>query len=151
MLTTDYPKLKEKLVSLSVTIMKDIELLPNKLYYGEMVIPAGATKTFEKTFNIVAARGDSLKILKAVPSRDDITVKIQEVQPGKSYRGTVWVRPTSRLGAYTGSIKISTNIPKSKEIVLDIIGTVRVGDASAPRSEAKAIDESARPAAKGKK
>jgi hypothetical protein len=150
-LTTDYPKLREKNVPLSITIMKDVELHPDKLYYGEMVIPAGATKTFDKTFNIVAARGDSLKILKAVPNRDDITVKIQEVQPGKSYRGTVWVRPSSRLGQYTGSIKLYTNIPKFKEIVLDIVGSVRVGEASATRPEVKVIDENARPPAKGKK
>jgi len=135
-LATDYPKLKEKMVNLAVTIMKDVELFPDKLYFGEMVIPPGATKAFDRTFSIVAARGDSLKVLRAVPSRDDITVKIQELQPGKSYRGTVWVRPTSRLGQYAGSIKFYTNYPKYKELVLDIVGSVRVGDSSdnAPRS-----------------
>jgi hypothetical protein len=57
-------------------------------------------------------------------------VKIQELQPGKSYRGTVWVRPTSRLGQYAGSIKFYTNYPKYKELVLDVVGSVRVGDSS---------------------
>jgi hypothetical protein len=136
-LTTDYPKLKEKNVTLAITVMNDVELQPVKLYYGEMVIPPGATKAFEKTFTIVAARGDSLKVLSAVPSGNDITVKIQEVRPGQSYRGTVWVRPTSRLGQYTGSIKIRTNYSKRKELVLDIAGSVRVGDSSEGASRGK--------------
>ena len=136
-LTTDYPKLKEKNVALAITIMNDVELHPVKLYYGEMVIPAGATQAFEKTFNVVAARGDSLKVLSAVASRDDITVNIQEVRPGQSYRGTVWVRPTSRLGQYTGSIKIRTNYSKHKELVLDIVGSVRVGNSSEGASPGK--------------
>ena len=136
-LTTDYPKLKEKNVALAITIMNDVALHPVKLYYGEMVIPAGATKAFEKTFDIVAARGDSLKVLSAVASRDDMTVKIQEVRPGQSYRGTVWVRPTSRLGQYTGSIKIRTNYSKHEELVLDIVGSVRVGNSSEGASPGK--------------
>ena len=136
-LTTDHPKLREKHVPVSITIMKDVELQPEKLYYGEMVIPAGATKPFERTFTIVTARGDSLKILNAFPSRDDVTVKIQEVKPGKLYRGTVWVRPTSRLGQYTASIKIQTNYKNYEELVLSIVGSVRVGESSASGSPAK--------------
>jgi hypothetical protein len=136
-LTTDYPKIKEKSMPMSIIVQKDVEVYPDRLYFGEMVIPAGATKAFDRPFNIVAARGDSLKILKAVPNRDDMTVKIQELQPGKSFRGTVWVRPSSRLGQYAGSIKIYTNNPRFKEIVLDIVGSIRVGEpaAGAPTSK----------------
>ncbi|MGD1048852.1 MAG: hypothetical protein ABR899_08900, partial [Candidatus Krumholzibacteriaceae bacterium] len=130
-LTTDYPKLPEKTLSMSIIVQNDVQLYPDRLYFGEMLIPAGATKPFDRTFNIVAARGDSLKILKAVPSREDMTVKIQELQPGKSFRGTVWVRPETRLGQYAGSIKIYTNYPKYKELTLDIVGSVRVGEGSA--------------------
>ncbi len=128
LLTTDYPKIKEKSVSMSILVQKDVEIYPDRLYFGEMVIPAGATKAFDRTFNVVAARGDSLKILKAVPNRDDMTVKIQEMQPGKSFRGTVWIRPSSRLGQYAGSVKIYTNNPRFKEIILDIVGSIRVGE-----------------------
>jgi hypothetical protein len=127
-LTTDYPKIKEKSVSMSILVQKDVELYPDRLYFGEMVIPAGATKAFDRTFNVVAARGDSLKILKVVPNRDDMTVKIQEMQPGKTFRGTVWIRPSSRLGQYAGSVRIYTNNPRFKEIVLDIVGSIRVGE-----------------------
>lgn len=134
-LTTDHPKLKQKTVPVSITIMKDVELQPEKLYYGEMVIPAGATKPFERTFTIVAARGDSLKILNAEPSKDDVTVKIQEVRPGKMYRGTVWVRPTSRLGQYTASVNIRTNYKNFEKLVLNIVGSVRVGDAGSSSQE----------------
>jgi hypothetical protein len=127
-LTTDFPKIKEKTIPMSLIVQKDVEIFPDRLYYGEMIIPPGATKSFDRTFNIVSARGDSLKILKAVPNRDDMTVKIQEVQPGKSFRGTVWIRPSSRLGQYAGSIRIYTNNPKNPEIVLDVVGSIRVGE-----------------------
>lgn len=129
-LTTDFPKIREKSISMSIIVQKEVEIYPDRLYYGEMIIPPGATKAFDRTFNIVAARGDSLKIIKAVPNRDDMTVKIQEVQPGKSFRGTVWIRPSSRLGQYAGSIKIYTNNPKNPEIILDIVGSIRVGEAA---------------------
>jgi hypothetical protein len=126
-LTTDYPKLKERIVPVALTIMNDVELHPQKLYYGEMVIPPGATKGFDRTFNVIAARGDSLKILGAVSSREDMTVKIQELMPGRSFRGTVLVRPSSKSEQYNGTITISTNYPNYKEIVLDVVGSVRVG------------------------
>jgi hypothetical protein len=126
-LTTDNPKLKERIVPVALTIMNDVELHPQRLYYGEMVIPKGATKGFERSFNIIAARGDSLKVLKAVSSREDMTVKITELMPGKSYRGTVMVRPTSKIDSFSGSIKIYTNYPKYREVVLDVVGSVRVG------------------------
>ena len=48
-LTTDNPKLKEKIVPVAFTIMNDVELHPQRLYYGEMLIPPGATKGFERT------------------------------------------------------------------------------------------------------
>jgi hypothetical protein len=129
-LTTDFPKIKEKSVPMSIIIQKEVEIYPDRLYFGEMIIPPGATKAFDRTFNIVAARGDSLKILKVVPNRDDMTVKIQELQPGKSFRGTVWIRPSSRLGQYAGSVKIYTNNPKEPEMILDVVGSIRVGEAA---------------------
>jgi hypothetical protein len=126
--TTDFAKIKEKSVPMSILIQKEVEIYPDRIYLGEMIIPPGATKAFDKSFNIVAARGDSLKIIKAVPNREDMTVRIQELQPGKSFRGTVTVRPDSRLGQYAGSIKIYTNNPKQPELILDIVGSIRVGE-----------------------
>jgi hypothetical protein len=136
-LTTDNPKLKERNVPVALTIMNDVELHPQRLYYGEMVIPPGATKGFERSFNIIAARGDSLKVIKAVSSRDDMTIKITELMPGKSYRGTVMVRPTSKIDAFSGSVKIYTNYPKYREVVLDVVGSVRVGTGSEDASRGK--------------
>jgi hypothetical protein len=130
-LATDYSKLAEKKLTVVLVVRSDVELLPDPLYFGDMVIPPGATKAFDKTFNVIAARGDSLKIVSAEPSRDDITVNIQELQPGKSFRGTVVVRPSNRIGQYTGFVKIRTNYPKCKELTLDLRGNVRVGDAAA--------------------
>ena len=129
-LATDYPKLKEKYVPVAISVMNDVELHPEKLYFGDMALPSGATTGFTRPFSIVAARGDSLKILKTVPSRDDMTVKIQELVPGKSYRGTVLVRPTSKIVQYEGSIKIYTNYPKCRELTLGVVGSVTAGNAS---------------------
>jgi hypothetical protein len=56
-LTTDFPKIKEKSVPMSIIIQKEVEIYPDRLYFGEMVIPPGATKAFDRTFNIVAAAG----------------------------------------------------------------------------------------------
>ncbi|HVO76484.1 MAG TPA: hypothetical protein VMT60_00730, partial [Candidatus Bathyarchaeia archaeon] len=128
--TTDYPKIPEKTLSLVIVIQRDVQVYPDRLFFGEMVIPPGGTKAFDRMFTIMAARGDSLKILRAVPSRNDMTVKIQELVPHKSFRGMIWVRPESRIGAYAGSVKIYTNYPKFKEITIDIVGSVRVGDGS---------------------
>jgi hypothetical protein len=136
-LATDNPKLREKIVPVAFTIMNDVELHPQRLYYGEMLIPPGASKAFERTFNIIAARGDSLKVLKAVSSRDDMTVKIQELMPGKSYRGTVLVRPTSKIDKFAGSITVFTNYPKYREVVLDVVGSVRVGTGSESSGKGK--------------
>ena len=136
-LTTNFPKIKEKTLPMAIIVQKDVDIYPERLYFGEMIIPPGATKAFDRTFNIVAARGDSLKILKAVPNRSDMTVTIQELQPGKSYRGTVWIRPESRLGQYAGSIKIYTNSPRNPEIILDIVGSIRVGESAEPVTKSK--------------
>jgi hypothetical protein len=129
-LATDYPKLKEKYVPVAISVMADVELHPPKLYFGDMALPAGATTGFTRPFSVVAARGDSLKILKTVPSRDDMTVKVQELVPGKSYRGTVLIRPTSKIVQYDGFIKIYTNYPKCRELTLGVVGNVSAGDAS---------------------
>jgi hypothetical protein len=129
-LLTDYPKMKEKTLKLSVVVAHDVELHPDRLYFGEIVLPPGATRSYERSFSIVAARGDSLKVLKVVPNRKDITVNMKELQPGKSYQGTVSIRPESRIGQYMGSIKIYTNYPNYKELNLDIVGSVRVSDES---------------------
>jgi hypothetical protein len=127
-LTTDNPKLKEKAVPVAITVMPDVAVHPPKIYYGDMTNPPGVTKAFERTFTIVAARGDSLKVLKAVSSRSDMTVKVQEAVPGKSFKGTVVVRPPSKAEQYSGKITITTNYPKYHEITLEVIGSARVGD-----------------------
>ncbi len=136
-LATDNPKIRETIVPVAFTVMNDVELYPQRIYYGEMLIPPGATKGFERSFDIIAARGDSLKIVKVVSSRDDMTVKIQESIPGKSYRGTVLVRPTSKIDRFEGAIKIQTNYPKYREVVLDVVGSVRVGTGSGASSKGK--------------
>ena len=136
-LKTDYAKLPQKLVKFNIVITKDVEVHPDRLFYGEMVLQQGSTKTFDRQFTIVAARGDSLKIVQAIPNRDDITVKLQELVAGKSYKGTVWIRPPARIGQYAGSIKLITNYPKYKELMVDIVGSVRLDEAAGKGSGSK--------------
>ncbi len=57
--------------------------------------------------------------------------------PGKSYRGTVLVRPTSKIDRFAGSVTIYTNYPKYREVVLDVVGSVRVGTGSEGASKGK--------------
>jgi hypothetical protein len=134
-LNTDYPKLPQKVVKFGITVVNDVEIYPDRLFFGEMVLEKGVSKPFDRVFNIIAARGDSLKILKVVPNRDDMTVKIQEQTPGKSFKGTVWVRPPEKIGQYVGSIKIYTNYPKYKELNLDNIGSVRMAEPNEPGTQ----------------
>jgi hypothetical protein len=66
-------------------------------------------------------------VLKAVSSRSDMTVKVQEAVPGKSFKGTVIVRPPAKAEQYSGTITITTNYPKYREISLEVVGSMRVG------------------------
>lgn len=125
-LSTDFPGLPEKKISVRLTISRDVEVHPNKVYLGEMVVPEGTSMSFDRQFRIIAARGDSLKVLSAEPDRTDITVKIQEIQAGKVYKGTVRVRPPSKLGNFEGTIKIKTNYAGYEEIILLVGGRVRL-------------------------
>jgi hypothetical protein len=125
-LTTDFPDLPEKKIPVRLTISRDVEVHPNKVYLGEMVVPEGSSMSFDRQFRIIAARGDSLKILGAEPDREDITVKIQEIQAGKVFKGTVRVRPPSQMGNYDGTVKIKTNYSGYEEITLYVGGRVRL-------------------------
>ena len=124
-LETDYAELKERKVGVRMTVTPDVEVHPNKVFFGEMVVKEGVSKSFDRQIRIIASRSDTLKILKVVPDSDEITVKIQEVQAGKVYKGTVSVRPPSKVGAYQGSIKIYTNYPGYEELRVVIAGAVR--------------------------
>jgi hypothetical protein len=127
-LVTDHPKIGEKAVAMTVIVQKEVEIHPERIYTQEMVVPAGYMKAFDNTFDIVAARGDSLKILKAVPNRGDMTVKIEEIERGKLFRGTITVRPKSTMVQYLGSVKVYTNYPGYRELTVDLEGGVRQAD-----------------------
>ena len=127
-LATDFDKLPEKKLSVRVTVMPDVEVHPRAIIMREMVVPKGATKSFDRVFRVISSRGDSLKVLKAIPSSEEITVKITETTPGKAYRCTIKVRPPSQPGRFTGAVKLYTNYPGYEEISLPVTGTVRVVD-----------------------
>lgn len=125
-LKTDYPKLATKRIPMAIIVMNDVEVQPDRVYYGEMVLSPTGPKSFDRVFTIAASRGDSLKILKAVPNRNDMTVKIQELQPGKTFRGTILITPEPKtIGPFMGSIKIYTNYRRYREINLDVVGSVQ--------------------------
>jgi hypothetical protein len=124
-LLTDHPILKEKIVPVMITIRNDIEMSPNRMILGEMILKPGGAKSFNRVFSISAARGDSLRILKAEPNRSDMTVTIKEITPGKVFQGTVSIAPGGDTTRYVGSIKIQTNYRRCREFNLDIVGSVR--------------------------
>ena len=126
-LATDFHLLKEKSIAVRFTITADVEVHPRTMHLGEMFVPEGTSKSFDRSFRIIAARGDSLKVLSVIPDREDITVNIKEVSPGKSFRGTVKIRPPSTVGRYTASLKIITNYPGYEELKLPVKGIVRTG------------------------
>ncbi|MCK4237065.1 MAG: hypothetical protein KAX38_08080 [Candidatus Krumholzibacteria bacterium] len=127
-LVTDFDELTEKRVSVMLTTYPDVIVHPRNIFLGEMRISEGGSNSFDRKFRIAAARSNSLKVLKVIPSREDITVDIKEIQPGKVYLGKVTVRPTSLVRRYSGSITIYTNHPRYKELVVTISGWVVPGE-----------------------
>jgi hypothetical protein len=125
-LKSDFEGLKEKKVMVRFTITPDVEVHPKAVFMREMIVEEGTSRSFDKKITIIAARADSLEILKVVPDRDDITVNVQEVVPGKSYRCSIRLRPPTVTGRYLGILKIYTNYPGYEEIPINITGTVRV-------------------------
>ena len=125
-LETDFAELPEKKFPFRMVITPDVQVHPNTIIMREMRMQDGVSKNFEKVVSIIAARGDSLKILDVIPSREDITVNLREVRPGKAFSCTISLRPPAESGKYMGSIKFITNYPGYEEIVAQIRGTVRV-------------------------
>lgn len=126
MLETDFADLPEKKFAFRMVVTPEVQVHPATIIMREMRLNEGATKSFEKVVSLIAARGDSLKILDVIPSRDDITVNVREVRPGKAFSCKLSIRPPAVSGKYTGSIKFLTNYPGYEEIVAEIRGTVRV-------------------------
>ncbi len=123
---SDFEGLAEKKILVRFTITPDVEVHPNKIFMREMIVEKGTSKSFDKKITIIAARADSLKILSVVPDREDITVNVQEIVPGKSFRCTIRLRPPSETGRYLGTLKIHTNYPGYEELPVNITGTVRI-------------------------
>lgn len=124
-LETDFEEMGEKKLLVRFTVTPDVEVHPRSVIMREMMVEEGTSKSFEKKITIIAARADSLKILKIEPDRDDITTSIQEIVPGKSFRCTVQVRPTSKTARYVGNLNIFTNYPGYEVLQVSISGTVR--------------------------
>jgi hypothetical protein len=126
-LTTDFDKLKEKSIPVRITITPDVEVHPRTLHLGEMMVPEGTSRSFDRTFRVIATRGDSLKVLRIVPDSEDITINIKEIHPGKSFQGTVRVRPPKMVGRYNSSFTIFTNYPGYEELSVFVKGVIRRG------------------------
>jgi len=125
-LLTDYPKLREKALNFNITVTPDVSLQPERLFFGEMRVTEGVSKSFDRMFSVVATRGDSLKVLKVVPESERVTVALEEVRPGKAYKCTVRVRPELKNGPFRTSIKVYTNYPGYREMTVYVQGTVHV-------------------------
>lgn len=126
-LETNFKGMKEKAVRVRISVTPDVEVHPRAIFMGEMRVAEGTSKSFEKTFRVIAARGDSLKVLKVIPDSKEITVNLKELHKGRAYRGTVMVRPNGNVGPYSGYLTIVTNYPGYEEIKLLVKGTVRSG------------------------
>lgn len=126
-LITDFEDLKEKPITIRVTVTPDVSLHPSTLFMGEMYIPQGVTKSFDGVFRVISSRGDSLKIKRVVPATNDMTVSVKEMYEGKSYVCKVKVRPEPKTGRYSNKISVYTNYPGYEKMEMDVTGIVRVG------------------------
>ncbi len=123
---TDFEMLPEKKLQFRLHIMDDVEVHPSTIYMRELQVEEGTSKSFEKIVSIIAARGDSLKVLEVVPSDPTITWNIREVKPGKAYTCRFQIRPKSEPGKYEATLKFLTNYPGYNELVVPIKGSVRI-------------------------
>jgi len=123
---TDFDKVEEKRINVRVVINAEVRAYPERLILPEMLVPEGTTRSFNKLVRIVAMRGDSLKILKVVPSREDIVTNVKEVRPGRMYRCKLTIRPESKTGEYHGYLTFFTNYENYEEIKVEILGSVRI-------------------------
>jgi hypothetical protein len=125
-LHTDFKEVPLKKMPFRLVITPDVQIHPATVILREMKITEGTTKSFQKQMSVIAARGDSLKILEVVPDREDISVNVKEARAGKAYQLTISVRPPSVPGKYTAHLKIKTNYPGYEEMDAVIMGYVRV-------------------------
>ncbi len=123
---SNFERVSEKEVPVRIVIMPDVEVQPNVLFIREMQVPEGTSKSFEKMVSIIASRGDSLKVLKVVPSSENITVNVREIKPGKAFQCKVQVRPPSETGKYVETLTFYTNYKGYEKIEVLVRGSVRV-------------------------
>jgi hypothetical protein len=125
-LETDFEKLPQKLISLRVQVMDDVEVHPNSIYMHELLVPEGTSQSFEKAVSVIAARGDSLKILEIAPSDKTITYNLREIKPGKAYTIRFQIRPPSIPGKYEATLSLKTNYKGYETLEVPIRGAVRI-------------------------
>ncbi len=125
-LQTDFKEMPEKKVNFNMVVTPDVQVHPATVIMREMVITEGTTQNFERSISIIATRGDTLKVLKVIPDRPDITVNLREVKAGKAFSCKVSIRPPSESGKYVGNITFVTNYKGYENLTAEIRGTVRV-------------------------
>lgn len=122
-LTTDFDELKEKKMRILLTVNPIVNVNPKRIFYSRKKIINGEENIFKKKFQLVAMRGDSLKVLNVIPSRDDVEIEFEELFPGKVFQGTVMVKPKDTIERYASVIKIFTNYPGYEEIDITVEGS----------------------------
>lgn len=125
-LKTSFKDMPEKSLSFNMVITPDVQVHPSSIIMREMVIKEGTSQNFEKSISIIAARGDTLKILKVIPDRPDITANIREVKAGQAFSCKISIRPPSETGKYVGNITFITNYKGYEKLTAEIRGTIRV-------------------------
>jgi hypothetical protein len=125
-LKTDFEGVPEKIVRVRVLVNSDIETYPKRVLLPDMLVPEGTSRSFRKVITILAKRGDSLKVKKVIPSRDDIAVNLREVREGKAYRCKITIRPETRDGDYRGKLTFLTNYEGYEKVEVEILGHVKV-------------------------
>jgi len=125
-LNTDFEGVPEKVIRVRVLVNSDIETYPKKVLIPDMLVPEGTSRSFKKVITILAKRGDSLKVSRVIPSRDDIAVNLREVREGKAYRCKITIRPETENSDYKGKLTFITNYENYEEVEVEILGRVKV-------------------------
>ncbi|MBN2053649.1 DUF1573 domain-containing protein [bacterium] len=130
--TTNDPKHERLSVSISANVVVDFMLQPPSIYMGRF----SKTETIMREATILAKEPEKVKILKIEPSSDKISAKVKTMDDFQDDQKTglksnmvleITLAPGMKTGRFHETVKLTSNIEKAPEYILNISGEV-LGD-----------------------
>lgn len=116
---TNDPETRELVLTLQGTVVADVVVTPEKVFFGR--VPRGASR--ERTVEVETAPGVSVRrVVKA--SRRLAVRSVRLAGPRRGIRLHVTLRPQTRPGTFDDSIVVTTTSRRQSEIRIPVLGLV---------------------------